>query len=147
VKHDIGFRIGVLVNLMNRKMHQIALCQEGGREDEVCTEMQGRIIGFILENQDKRDLFQRDIEAYCSIRRSTATGILQLMEKRGFIKREPVSHDARLKKLVLLPKAIEQHEKIREAIRTLEAQLIEGLTPDELETLSRAIDKMKNNMQ
>ena len=36
-------------------------------------------------------MFQRDVEAEFNIRRSTATGILQLMEKNGFLLREPVA--------------------------------------------------------
>ena len=45
------------------------------------TGMQARIIGFLRFNEG-RELFQRDVEAEFGIRRSTATGILQLMEDR-----------------------------------------------------------------
>ncbi len=35
-----------------------------------------------------KEIFQKDIEAEFNIRRSTATGILKLMEKNGFINRQ-----------------------------------------------------------
>ena len=68
----------------------------------------------VPEVRDKTGLetFQKDIEKAYEIRRSTATGILQLLEKNGYLKRQSVSEDARLKKLVLTAKAIEVHDQI-----------------------------------
>jgi DNA-binding MarR family transcriptional regulator len=51
------------------------------------TIMQNWIIGFLDMNEGK-EIFQKDIEAEFNIRRSTATGILKLMEKNGFINRQ-----------------------------------------------------------
>ena len=42
--------------------------------------MQSWIIRFLYEHSEE-DIYQRDIEAEFSIARSTATGILKLMEK------------------------------------------------------------------
>ena len=93
-ERHVGGEIRVLSNLIKR-------CMDDGMPPET-TGMQGWIIGFLHRNED-RDMFQRDVEAEFNIRRSTATGILQLMEKNGFLLREPVAYDARLKKLVLTP--------------------------------------------
>ena len=49
----------------------------------------------------KRDVYQRDLENHFELRRSTVSSSLSVLEKKGLIKRLPVSHDARLKKLVL----------------------------------------------
>ena len=96
-ERHVGGEIRMLSNLIKR-------CMDDGMPPET-TGMQGWIIGFLHRNED-RDMFQRDVEAEFNIRRSTATGILQLMEKNGFLLREPVAYDARLKKLVLTPKAL-----------------------------------------
>ena len=93
-ERHVGGEIRMLSNLIKR-------CMDDGMPPET-TGMQGWIIGFLHRNED-RDMFQRDVEAEFNIRRSTATGILQLMEKNGFLLREPVAYDARLKKLVLTP--------------------------------------------
>ena len=61
------------------------------------TAMHGWILGYLCRNEHK-DIFQKDIEAEFKICRSTVTNILKLMEKKGYIKRESVPYDARLKK-------------------------------------------------
>ena len=70
---------------------------------ERLTGVQGWVVGYLYEHREA-DVFQRDLEAVFSVRRSTMTNMLQLMEKNGYITRESVSHDARLKKLCSRPK-------------------------------------------
>ena len=64
--------------------------------DEV-TMMHGWIIRYLYENREQ-DIFQKDIEQRFAVGRSTVTNLIQLMEKKGFVKRESVKQDARLKK-------------------------------------------------
>ena len=63
------------------------------------TMMQKMFLGY-LEVHEDQPVFQRDLESAFHIRRSTATGILQIMVRDGLIVREPVEGDARLKRLV-----------------------------------------------
>ena len=67
--------------------------------DEV-TMMHGWIIRYLYENREQ-DIFQKDIEQRFAVGRSTVTNLIQLMEKKGFVKRESVKQDARLKKVIL----------------------------------------------
>ena len=92
--------IGREVKRLDNEIHSMMLAsrQEAGNGD--MTMMQGWIIGYLYRNQ-KKEIFQKDLEAEFSIARSTATGILQLMEKKGYLMRQSVPNDARLKKLVL----------------------------------------------
>jgi DNA-binding MarR family transcriptional regulator len=110
------------------------------------TGMQGFIIGYLSRNRDT-DIFQRDVEAQFRIRRSTATGILQLMEKNGLIERLPVEHDARLKKLVMTQKAIHRRENVVRIIRELEAKAESGLTDTELQTFRALLRKIRTNIE
>ena len=71
---------------------------------EQITASQCKIINYMSVNNGK-DIYQRDIEKEFSVRRSTATKTLQLMEKNGLISRMPSKSDGRLKKLILTPKA------------------------------------------
>ena len=75
-QEDLGFQIRTLSHLVKRTVDQTAFA---GEEDHP-TGVQGWIIGYLYENRGK-EIFQRDIQAQFSIRRSTVTGILQLMEK------------------------------------------------------------------
>ena len=97
----IGLEISKINNMLRRKCKRENLFAQS--EDEV-TRKNGWIIGYLADNRDK-DIFQKDIENKFSIRRSTVSGILQLMEKKGYVKREGVAYDARLKKLTLTEKA------------------------------------------
>jgi DNA-binding MarR family transcriptional regulator len=140
-KNAIGYEIKTLSNLIRRRIDSASIFSE-----EV-TGMQGWIIGYLYHNQQKRDVFQKDIEAEFLIRRSTATGILQLMEKNDMIIRMPVEYDARLKKIVLTRKAIAVHEAIVRELEHLEEQLAQGLTKEEIEAFFTIIRKMKKNVE
>lgn len=83
-------------NLIFRKIGQIA--RTNGVE--AVTPMHGWIMEYLYRNSDT-PVFQRDIEREFSITRSTVTNILQLMERKGYIERQSVPQDARLKRLVL----------------------------------------------
>lgn len=117
---------------------------EEGMED-VCG-MQGPLIGYIYKQSRSRDVFQRDLEKEFNIRRSTATVMLQNMEQKGFIVREPVEQDARLKKIVLTDKAIELHNAIRRSIDVFNTYLEAGITQEEKETFFRILDKITENL-
>ena len=137
-ERHVGGEIRVLSNLIKR-------CMDDGMPPET-TGMQGWIIGFLHRNED-RDMIQRDVEAEFNIRRSTATGILQLMEKNGFLLREPVAYDARLKKLVLTPKALAVHEGVISRIRATEERITKDVTPEELEQFFAITTKFRRNLE
>lgn len=139
---EIGFQVRTLSHMIKHTVNQMAFC---GMEDEI-TGMHGWIMGFLYENREK-DIFQRDIQAKFSISRSTVTGILQTMEKNGWITREPVEWDARLKKLGLTPKALQHHERVMEGIRRTEETLIHLLTPEERETFLALCKKISQGIE
>ena len=114
--------------------------------DEVAG-MQGPMLGYIHENSQERDVFQRDIEKEFNIRRSTATVMLQNLEQKGFLTREPVDYDARLKKIVLTQKAVEHNNMIRERVTAFNKALEKGITDSEKEMFFRILDKIKNNLE
>lgn len=104
----------------------------------------GWVIGYLWRNRD-RDVFQRDIEEEFSIRRSTVSKILKLMEEKELIKRECVKYDARLKKLVLLPKSLEIQKMIDEDFDHMCEKAFANLTDEEMESLMGIIFKIKQN--
>lgn len=110
------------------------------------TGVQGRILGFISHNCEKRDIFQKDIEEELDIRRSSVTSVLQLMEKNGIIERVSVSKDARLKKLVLTEKGMEIQRNVHDRISELEKSLREELSDEELNQLVSLIDRLSNKI-
>lgn len=105
----IGAEIGMLHNLLRRQM---ACMTEKTANAANVTGMQAMIVHHLIIHENQGDIFQKDLENVFQMRRSTATGILQLMEQHGIIRREPVEHDGRLKRLVLTEQARAMDEYI-----------------------------------
>ena len=110
------------------------------------TPMQKHILTFILFETMERDLYQRDIEEEFRIRRSTASGILKLMEKNGFIYRKSVARDARLKQIVPTEKAEKFRMDILMNIKETERRLTEGISKPDLEVCLKVLRHMLLNL-
>lgn len=113
---------------------------------EKITGTHGWVIGYLYNNRH-RDIFQRDFESEFNIRRSTASKILSLMEDNGLIIRKSVEKDARLKKIILTPKACEVHAMVEKAFDNMEEMLKENISDEELEIFFRVIDKVTDNIE
>ena len=141
-ERDIGFEIRTLSNLIRRDVEKNIAAMDPKPNGRV----HGWAINYFYENRD-RDIFQKDFEEKFLIRRSTASNMLKLMEKDGYIKRVSVENDARLKKIVLTDKVIKTHTAICRDIAAREKRLRKGLTDEELEAFFRIVEKLKKNME
>ncbi len=106
----------------------------------------GWAIKYFYENKDK-DIFQRDFEEKFSIRRSTATQILKLMEKNGLIVRKSVESDARLKKIILTDKAEDILKIIDEDIKKREKRMRKNISKSDLEVFFSVCDDFMKNLE
>ena len=134
---DVGKAVSKLNKLIKRNM-------EIYNPSEETTGMQGVILFFIYNF--KGDCCSRDIENEFSMRRATASGYLELLEKKGMITRSDVQKDGRLKKITLTEKAEFLMKKIKENIARNEAQLSKGLDKREIEEFLRIAAKMSDNL-
>ena len=139
--NHIGAEIGLLNNLMRRQMACMAEAADN------ITGVQGRLLRYMVRNGKDGELLQRDIEDVFQMRRSTVTGILQLMEQHGIIRREPVEHDGRLKRLVLTEQARAMDEYITERMKQMEELLRQGITEDELKGWFAVCEKIRSNLE
>ena len=119
------------------------------RTQQICdggvTGTHGWAIGWLYDRRHE-DVFQRDFEKACGVRRSTATSILQLMEKNGLIVRESVPYDARLKKITLTEKALLLHRQIDSAFDELEEKLRASLSERELSCFFSVLQKIQKEV-
>ena len=100
------------------------------------------MITFIGFRATKEDVFQRTIEEEFQIRPSSVTSMLKLLEKNGYIKRESVPEDARLKKLVLTEAGQNMFEQIGNVIEREEQRILNQLTKEEQKELFRLLSKL-----
>ena len=129
-------------NLIFRKINQFH------RENEVedVTPMHEWILSYLFWHRDE-PVYQRDIEREFSITRSTVTNILQLMERKGYIERQSVPRDARLKRLVLTEEGALLHEKTMHSLHQTDEFVSGLLTPEENAELLRLLNKLREGLR
>jgi DNA-binding MarR family transcriptional regulator len=137
----IGFEIRTLANLLKREIYLTEKL-----ENDNSTNLHGVMIEYLVINQDK-DIYQKNLEDEFAMRRSTATRMLQLMEKNGMIRRVQVSKDARMKKIILTQKAMESHQYFMNSRLKIEKKIRKGITDGELETFFLVAEKIKANLE
>jgi DNA-binding MarR family transcriptional regulator len=141
-RNEIGFKVRILANLIKRDVEK----SKSELGIDLPKGINGWAISYFFDNSDK-DIFQKDFENEFSIRRSTASNILKTMEQNGFITRESVLSDARLKKIVLTEKAINIHKSVLKSINEREERLRQNLSDQEIETFLKITDKLIKNME
>lgn len=139
-KEHIGFEIRTLSNLIHRKINQMV-----AEEEDTLTARQVWVLKFLV-SQGEKETVQRDIEEKFSIRRSTASHMLTLMEHNGYIRRLPVPEDARMKRIVATEKGVRAHDRMADRVRRFEAMLREGMGDEELETFLCMIRRFEQNI-
>lgn len=146
---QIGFQVKELSKSIKKCIEARIVKAHIGQREQLgeITYMQGWILGYIYHHMQEGDVFQRDIEKTFHIRRSTVAGILQLMEKKGLIERESAAQDARMKKLILTPKAMVIHEETHREIEAVEKRMIKGMSEGEILLFKELICKMKANLE
>ena len=137
----IGYQVKTLNNMITKKI--IAYSSES-EIDEV-TVMHGWILGYLYDNRDK-EIFQKDIEKEFEINKSTVTCIIKLMEKKGYIQRQSVEYDGRLKKVKLTEMGEKSHIEAVRSIKKVEEILRQDIPDEELGNFFNTINKLKSNI-
>jgi DNA-binding MarR family transcriptional regulator len=139
---QLGYTLISTVNMMRR-----LACEKADAARPALTAMQRFFLGEIrMHELDGKEIYQKDLEAKFSIRRSTASGILSLMEQNGLLTRTPSPRDARLKTLHLTDDARKICEKHEAEVDSIERQITAGLTDAELEQLFSTMEKIRHNI-
>ena len=139
MEKDCGMWINILSHKIKKRM--ITNMQSLG-----LTGVQSRVMHYILVKSADGPVFQRDVEAVFGLSRSTATGILQSMEKNDLILRESVASDARLKSLIPTQKAAYLDAQVGEYLRNTEQCLTRGLSNAQLALFLETVAHMSKNM-
>lgn len=142
INEQVGFEIHRTEHMMSRRL-EAGVKAEG--IDEI-TLSHGWIIRFLYENRE-RDIYQKDIEKYFLVGRSTVTNSIQLMEKKGLVRREFVECDARLKKVLLTEKGIRAHETIENMIVEINSGILDGIDEQDAQVFLKVIRRIRENIE
>jgi DNA-binding MarR family transcriptional regulator len=140
-KKYMGRELRVLDNLIKRfidnQMNKVKINRITGSN--------GWIIGYLRDHEGE-PVYQKDLECEFNITRSTASKVVNLMVEKGLITRESVPGDARLKRLLLTPKAIALGEEMERNRDLVEARIVKGFSDEELEQFYSYIDRIIKNV-
>lgn len=142
-RDPVGHRIKTLNNLMKRSMDRFF-----GHRPDKATLMHIWIAGFLQDREEHGlETFPKDIEKEFSINRSTTSEMLKLMCTKGIIQRVSVSHDARLKKIVLTDEGRKMNARIETQMKNIHDILVETLSQEEVDEFIRIADKLIDNVK
>ncbi len=135
---------GAWINLLS---HKVKARLNATLQDLGITGVQSRVIYYILKHCQEGPVFQRDIENAFGLGRSTATGILQLLERNGIIRRESVPNDARLKSLVPTQRAAELDAQVYACLRETDRMLTRGISDGQQQLFKEIAAQMLRNLE
>ncbi|CAM4113391.1 MarR family winged helix-turn-helix transcriptional regulator [Listeria booriae] len=106
---------------------------------------QGRMIGYIYENQD-RGVIQKDLATQFNRKGASITSMLQGLEKKGYIKRVVPENNERQKNIYVLEKGVALIEEFQDVFAEIEGNITKGLTKTEAEQLKALLTKVSHNL-
>lgn len=141
-------RLGLLIMRTGAMVRRHADSNIYMNEVNKVTGANGWILGYLGEREAKeQEVYQKDIEENFKVTRSTVSKVLKKMEEKGMLRRESVSNDARLKRLVLTEKGRMINQQVLAERQKLEQRVSEGLSDEEVETLERLLIRVMSNLQ
>jgi DNA-binding MarR family transcriptional regulator len=144
MRNGVGIKIKKVQSLIRKSVHD----SETFKSNEDLTNVIGWTIGLISRrNNEGIETYQKDIEREFKISRSTATGLLQNMEKLGYLYREVSETDSRLKRIILTEKSIELNKKVLNTFDQIEQQLLIGFSIEEKKQLLEYLERLENNLE
>lgn len=132
---------------MHRITHLMHLLMDTTLANHNVTHQQGKILCYISNNSDVRDVFQSELEEKFQIRRSSITSILFNLEKKGLILRKSCNEDKRIKKLILTPDAKKNIAEIQQVIIKIENKLVEGMSIKEKTQFANLLHRGLKNLE
>ncbi|MGI6270144.1 MAG: MarR family winged helix-turn-helix transcriptional regulator [Candidatus Howiella sp.] len=139
MERDCGVWINILAHKMKKRLNATF-------SDMEVTGVQSQIMHYIIRRSESAPVFQRDVEEAFSLSRSTATGILQLLEKNGIIRRNRVENDGRLKSLLPTEKAVRINAQVHAGIREMEAAMTRGISAGQMQLFLETAARMSDNL-
>lgn len=110
------------------------------------TPVQIMIIRF-LNNSVNKNIYQKDIEDFVQMRKSTISGVLDTMEKNNIISRINSKNDLRSKRIILTDFGKELSIKLKIQKEEFDNLLKNNINDEELNIFYNVIDKIILNLK
>ncbi|MCL2834429.1 MAG: MarR family transcriptional regulator [Treponema sp.] len=104
------------------------------------------LVLYTLYKKDGESITQ--LAKRCYLDNATITGVIDRLEKAGYVSREPLEGDRRVYKIFLQPRAHEIKEKVIQITNSIFAEMIEACTNEEItifrKVLLNIFEKLSN---
>ena len=110
---------------------------------KVLNSTQLQIVNYLIKHED---VIQKDLEIETQLKKSSITGCIDSLEKKGIVQRIQSKDDKRKNFIVLTPFALEKKEMLEERVKRLDAIVRKGIEEDELKTFVKVLNKMLDNL-
>lgn len=112
------------------------------------TAAQHEVLVYVFKNENKRDIFQKDVEKHLKLTNPTVTGIIKRLEEKNMIVRCANAGDARFKCLHVTEEAKNVlHKCFHQGILSIEAKLIKNMTEEEQVILKGLLYRALKNLE
>jgi DNA-binding MarR family transcriptional regulator len=92
---------------------------------------------FLLRQEDGQSMTQ--LSNALDIDNSTLTGLIDRMERSGFVARSPGGSDRRAFRISITPQGLEESNRARPLIRKINQEIKSGFSREEIETFKRVL--------
>ncbi len=106
----------------------------------------GFIMHYLEYHEAEGPVYQKDLEKVFHLSKSTITGLVQGLEQAGYVSRESVKEDARLKRVVLTEKGRKHNNLVKKLLQEMDERMSETLTAEEKEIFIKSCEKMRNRI-
>ena len=140
MSRKIGKEMREVQQLLHRKYE---LNKE--QQSEKLTQVQVHVLMYIHRHDGQ--VFQKDIEQHLKVRRSTASQILNVLERESYVERMRLESDARMKEIVVTDKTLALIDSMERHMKETESMLRVNISKDDMETFFKVIDQIKENLK
>lgn len=102
------------------------------------------ILEYLADNKEKT-IYQRDVQSISSLPKATLSLILNDLEEKGLVKRT-MATDQRFKEITITEQGEAVVKKYDEAIESLDKELRNNVSDDELYSFFEILDKIKKSI-
>lgn len=140
MSRKIGKEMREVQQLLHRKYE---LKKE--QQSEKLTQVQVHVLMYIHRHDGR--VFQKDIEQHLKVRRSTASQILNVLERESYVERMRLESDARMKEIVVTDKTLALIDSMEKHMKETESMLRVNISDNDMETFFKVIDQIKENLK
>lgn len=110
------------------------------------TSSQFKVLLYLFKVQKETEVKQVDLERVFLLANPTMTGILQRLEKNGFIYRRKSEEDCRSNIIILGKKSLSIKDELIAIAATMESTIIKDISDSELKTAYLLLNKFLSNI-